>query len=57
MPAPVWEGVATHLTFSPHLAGNIHASVRASGIEKEGSFPPVGVTSPMLVGRDRSFRK
>ena len=40
----------------PHVAGNVHASVRASGIEKEGSCPAACATSPMLVGRDRSFR-
>ena len=39
----------------PHLAGNVHASVRASGAEKEGSCPTACATSPILVGRDRSF--
>ena len=41
----------------PHFAGNVHASVRVSGIEKERSCPTACATSPMLVGRDRSFRK
>ena len=40
----------------PHLAGNPHASVRASGIEKERSCPTACATSPALVHRDRSFR-
>ena len=39
----------------PHFAGNLHAYVRASGIEK-GSCPTACATSPMLVGRHRSFR-
>ena len=39
-----------------HLAGNVHASVRASGIDNERSCPTACAISPMLVGRDRSFR-
>ena len=35
----------------PHVA--VHASVRASGIEKERSCPTAGATSPVLVDRDR----
>ena len=59
VPAPVWEGTATRLSYgSVHsqLAGDVHASVKASGIEKEGSCPTACATSPMLVGLDRRFR-
>ena len=65
MLAPAWEGIATQLAFlnpssygsvRPHFAGNLHAPVRASGIEKEGSCPTAGATSPVMVSRDRSFR-
>ena len=42
--------------FNPHFAGNVHASVRASGIENEGSCPTACATSPVLVCRGRSFR-
>ena len=45
-----------HGSVRPHFADIVHASVRASGIEKEESCPPACATSPMLVGRDRSFR-
>ena len=38
------------------LIGNLHASVRGYGIEKEGSCPTADATSPLLVGRDRSIR-
>ena len=40
----------------PHIAEDLHASVRASGIEKKRSCPTACATSPMLVDRDRSFR-
>ena len=40
----------------PHLAVDVHSPVRVSGIEKEGYCPTAGATSPILVGRDRSFR-
>ena len=46
MLVPEWEGISVH----PHFAGNLH-SVRASGIEKEGSCPTACATSPMLVDR------
>ena len=45
-----------YVSVHPHFAGNVHASVRASGIEKERSCRTACATSPMLVGRDRSFR-
>ena len=45
-----------HGSVHSHLAGDVHASVRASGIEKKGSCPTTGAKSAMLVGRDRSFR-
>ena len=41
----------------PRFAGNIHASVRASGIERERSCPTACATCPVFVGRDRSLRK
>ena len=40
----------------PHFAGDVHASVRASGIEKEGYCPTACATFPVLVDRDRSFQ-
>ena len=40
----------------PHFAGDVHASVTASDIEKERSCPTACTTSPMMVGLDRSFR-
>ena len=40
----------------PHLAGDVHSPVRASGVEKEGSRPTACATAPMLVSCDRSFR-
>ena len=40
----------------PPLAGGVVASVRASGVEEDGSCVTAFATSPMLVGRDRSFR-
>ena len=39
-----------------HFAGNVYASVRASGIDKEGSCSAACAAALMLVGRDRSFR-
>ena len=41
----------------PHLAGDVQASFRTSGTEKEGSCPTACATSSLLVGRDRSFPK
>ena len=41
---------------SRNFAADAHASVRASDIEKEGLCPTANATSPMLVGRDLSFR-
>ena len=62
MPTPVWEGIATQLTLlkHPHMArrhfdGNVHPSIRAFGIWKEGSCPTACAISPMLVGRARCF--
>ena len=43
---------ASHGSFHSHLFGDLHASVRASGIE----CPTAGAISPLLVVRDRSFR-
>ena len=40
----------------PHLAGVVHASVRALGVEKEGYCSSACATSPTVVGRDRTFR-
>ena len=64
MPAPVWEGIAAHLALLNHLhnsvhshpAGDLHAAVRASSIEKERSCLTACATSPVLVDRDRGFR-
>ena len=39
-----------------HFARDVHASVTASDIEKEGSCPTACATFPILVGRDRSVR-
>ena len=36
--------------------GNVHASFRTSGADKERCCPAACATSPMMVGRDRSFR-
>ena len=47
---------SSHDCVHPHFAGNADASVRASGIEKEGFCPTACATSPMLVGRNRSLR-
>ena len=47
---------SSHGSVHPHFAGNVHSSVRVSGIEIEGSCPTACATSPMSVGRDRSFR-
>ena len=61
MPASVWEGIATQLAHLNHpqmaafiliLLVKLHASVRASGIEKERSCPTACATSPVLVDRD-----
>ena len=64
--APVWEGIAAHLTLLSHirtygsvhlhLAGDIHSPIRASGIEKEESCRTTRATSPVVVGSDRNFR-
>ena len=65
MPALAWEGIGAQLTLPQsashgsvhsHLAGDVRASVRASGVEKEGSCATSCDTAPMLVGCDRSFR-
>ena len=40
----------------PHFAGNVHASVRASGMEKESSCPTADATFSLLVGGDCSIR-
>ena len=50
MLVPVWEGIRLH------LAGHVHACFSSSGVDKEGSCPTSCATSPMVVGRDRSFR-
>ena len=42
---------SSHGSFHSHFVGDLQASVRASGIEKERSCPTA--TSPLLVGRDR----
>ena len=61
MPASVWEGIATQLAHinHPHMAAfilillvKLHASVRASGIEKERSCPTACATSSVWVDRD-----
>ena len=36
----------------PNSAGDVVAPVRVSGTERKDLFPTVGLTSPMLVGRD-----
>ena len=41
-----------HLPF----AYDVHAPVRVSGIEEERSCPTASATSPLLVGRNRSFQ-
>ena len=50
MPAPVWEGIVSLLTPSqtspygsvhPHLAGDVHLSVRASALKKKDFVPPL----------------
>ena len=53
VPARVWEGVATqlallnhpHMAVHPHLAGDLRAGVRASGIEKD-LFSPIAPLLP-----------
>ena len=40
----------------PHLAGDVHLSVRASALKKKGFCPTACATCPMLVDRDCSFR-
>ena len=56
---PFWvqktsEEPSSYVSVHPRFAAIVHASVRASGIEKEGYCPTACTTSPMLVGR--SFR-
>ena len=46
----------SHGSFHPHLICDLHASVRAYGIEKERSGPAADATSPLTDGRDRSIR-
>ena len=55
MPAPGWEGFATQLAFfqsssygsvHPHLDGNVHASVRDSGIDKARCAPALAPLLP-----------
>ena len=46
----------SHSSFHSHLVGDLHAYVRASGIEKDGSCHAADVTSLLLVGHDRSSR-
>ena len=43
-------------TVHPRFAYDVHAPVRVSGIEEEASCPTASATSPLLVGRNRSFR-
>ena len=61
LPEPGWEGIARRLTLLNHahmetfvlIAGDVHASFRNSGVDKEGSCPTACAASPI---RDRSFR-
>ena len=40
----------------PHLASNVRAPVRPTGVEREESCPIVCATSLILVGHDHSFQ-
>ena len=50
------RGIILMWQCSPHSATGEYAPVRVAGIEKEGYCSTACATSPMLVGRDRSFR-
>ena len=50
---------ASHGNVRSHLVGDLHASVRASGIEKKGTIPPLVPSLPCLVGNvdDRDLHR